>query len=478
MSHTVEKIGGRSITDTETVLKSVLLADRVGPAVYGRIFVVSAYDGMTDRLLEHKKTGEPGVYALFAKGGEVGAWEKALADLASAMREKNREIFGAGEDLVIADHFVRERVERVRSCLCDLQRLCASGPFVLEQQLATVREMLAGLGEAHAAHNTALLLRGKGVNARAVDLTGWSDEEEVSLDARIQRTFATMDIARVLPVVTGYVRCAEGMAKTYERGYTEVTFSRIAAITGAREAIIHKEFHLSSADPKLVGRERVRKIGCTNYDVADQLSNMGMEAVHPKAAKRLRQAGIPLRVKNTFDTRDEGTVVEAGFVSAKPMAEIVTGLPRAFALDLFEQDMVGVKGYDADVLQALTRHNIRIVSKCSNANTITHYVDCQLSALEQAAADLRLAYESAEVTVRSVAIVSVIGSDLKMSGLVASAASALDSVGVRLLGVTQLMRQVDLQLVVEPEQFDAAVKALHAQLVESGGGTGALRSAA
>ncbi|MFP3442481.1 hypothetical protein R0K18_32590, partial [Pantoea sp. SIMBA_133] len=82
------------------------------------------------------------------------------------------------------------------------------------------------------------------------------------------------------------------------RGYSEVTFATIAALTGAREAIIHKEFHLSSADPRLVGPENVRKIGRTNYDVADQLSNMGMEAIHPKAAKKLRQAGVPLRVAN------------------------------------------------------------------------------------------------------------------------------------------------------------------------------------
>src|SRR3546814_7316157 len=68
------------------------------------------------------------------------------------------------------------------------------------------------------------------------------------------------------------------MVRRYARGYTEMTFSRLAVVTGAREAIIHKEFHLSSADPKLVGEDKARKIGRTNYDVADQLANLGMEA--------------------------------------------------------------------------------------------------------------------------------------------------------------------------------------------------------
>ncbi len=34
-----------------------------------------------------------------------------------------------------------------------------------------------------------------------------------------------------------------------------MTFSRIAVLTKAREAIIHKEFHLSSADRRLVGEK-------------------------------------------------------------------------------------------------------------------------------------------------------------------------------------------------------------------------------
>ncbi len=84
---------------------------------------------------------------------------------------------------------------------------------------------------------------------------------------------------------------------TFDRGYSEMTFSRIAVLCEATEAVIHKEYHLSSADPKLVGEENVVPIGKTNYDIADQLANLGMEAVHPKAAQGLRQAQIPLRIK-------------------------------------------------------------------------------------------------------------------------------------------------------------------------------------
>lgn len=227
-----------------------------------------------------------------------------------------------------------------------------------------------------------------------MDLSGWRDDREMNLEERITDGLQDIDISTEMPIVTGYAQCAEGLMNKYDRGYSEVTFSQIAAITKAREAIIHKEFHLSSADPKLVGAENVRKLGHTNYDVADQLSNMGMEAIHPTAAKALRQAQVPLRVTNAFEPHDPGTLIDEA-EAEKGVAEIVCGVD-VFALELFEQDMVGVKGYDATTLDTLTKHGVRIVSKTSNANTITHYVDAPLSAIRSVESELSNAYPNSE----------------------------------------------------------------------------------
>lgn len=58
--HTVEKIGGTSMSDYEAVRDNIILGKRRKSDLYQRIFVVSAYGGVTNELLEHKKTGEPG----------------------------------------------------------------------------------------------------------------------------------------------------------------------------------------------------------------------------------------------------------------------------------------------------------------------------------------------------------------------------------------------------------------------------------
>lgn len=465
--HTVEKIGGTSMADTESVLNNIFIGKRTGSDLYQRIFVVSAYAGITDKLLRHKKTGEPGVHALFADAESDWAWGDALSKVGADMTRINAEIFGDHADRRTADQFVKERIEGARSCLLDLHRLCSYGHFSLSEHMNTVREMLSALGEAHSAHNTSLLLQQHHVNAIFVDLTNWREDEQVSLDEKISGTLAEIDLAATLPIVTGYGHSKDGAIMNYGRGYTEVIFSRVAVLTGAREAIIHKEFHLSSGDPKLIGEDKVRKIGRTNYDVADQLSNMGMEAIHPSAAKGLRQARIPLRIKNTFDPENPGTVISGNYTSEDSRTEMVTGIKSVYALEFFEQDMVRVNGYDSAILEALKHHRLRIITKTSNANTIAHYIEGPLKSVKRATVELGERFESATITVRKVAIVSAIGSDLEVEGLTARAVNCLAAAGVNLLGVHQLIRNVDILFIVAEDDYETAIVALHEELVEN-----------
>lgn len=445
------------------LLDTLFVGPRKGADIYHRMFVVSAFGGITDLLLEHKKSGSPGVYAVFANDDDDNGWQDALNRVAAAMGKAHHDVLDHPGDLTEADAFVRDRIQGAHNCLMDLRRLCSYGHFRLSEHMLVIRELLSGLGEAHSAFVTALLLKRAGVNARFIDLSGWCDEGQYSLEERIRSGLADVDLTAELPIITGYAQCREGLMREFDRGYSEVTFSNIAAITGAREAIIHKEFHLSSADPKLVGEGAVRKLGHTNYDVADQLSNMGMEAIHPKAAKTLRQADVPLRVTNAFEPRDPGTLID-DCKAEEPEVEIVTGLD-VVAFELFEQDMVGVKGYDTAILEALRRHNVRIVSKTSNANTITHYLEASLKTVRRVERDLERLYPSATLNMRSLSIASAIGRDLTGLRVLIRGLQALDEAGIEIIAAHQTPRNVDVQFVLSREQLKPAIRALHTGLL-------------
>ncbi|KGO34231.1 hypothetical protein JT06_09425, partial [Desulfobulbus sp. Tol-SR] len=58
----VEKIGGTSMSRFPEIIDNIIL--RNPDDIYGRIYIVSAYSGITNELLEHKKTGNPGISQL------------------------------------------------------------------------------------------------------------------------------------------------------------------------------------------------------------------------------------------------------------------------------------------------------------------------------------------------------------------------------------------------------------------------------
>jgi len=464
--HTVEKIGGTSMSRVNELMSSVLIGNLKGEELYQRVFVVSAYAGVTDMLLEHKHSGDPGVYALFNEEEEEGLWQDALDKALEHMRGLNSTIFDHDEDRDQADAFIRERVQDVKQTLVDLQSLCSSGHFHLDAHLGTVREMLAALGEVHSASNTALLMRRHGVNARFVDLSGWGEMESLPLEQYLDQKISEVDLSKELPICTGYAKCSEGLMKSYDRGYSEITFSRLASVTRAREAIIHKEYHLCSADPKIVGVDKAVAIGRTNYDVADQLSVLGMEAIHPGAAQCLRRAQIPLRVRHSFEPHHAGTLIEANYESEQPRVEIIAGRRGVYAVEFFSHDIVDRAGHAFGIQKILDRYKLRTVTRESNANSITYYLATSLKNVKRIEQDLEDAFPNATVTVRRVAIVAAVGSNLDVSGLLSKCVSALAEADINVLALHQSMRAVDIKFVIDEKDLKAATIALHERAVE------------
>ena len=64
-------------------------------------------------------------------------------------------------------------------------------------------------------------------------------------------------------------------------------------------------------------------------------------------------------------------------------------------------------------------------------------------------------------------LMSVLGSNMKSPGWLALAAGALAEARVNILALDQSMRQVNMQFIIEREQFETAQRALHAKFIEN-----------
>ena len=459
---TVEKIGGTSMSQFDDCLNNIIKNDRTEKNMYNRIFVVSAYNNVTNWLLEHKKTGEPGIYAKFLHNEE---YEIALDDLNNKLLEINQTFESIGLNLQEAAQFIKYRIEQAKTYLDSINKVLASGYVEKSNLYLAAREILASLGEAHSAWNSVNILNNNQINATFIDLCGFNDNETLTIDERIHKAFQGIDFSKTLCVATGYTKGTEGIMRAFDRGYSEVTFSKVAVEVKADEAVIHKEFHLSSADPKIVGIEKSIPVGKTNFIIADQLADIGMEAIHPKAAKPLELAGVKIRIKNTFEPNHPGTLISNDYVSPEPKIEIVSGTDKVIAFEVHDPLMVGEVGYDLKIMEIMKAHRVSYILKSTNANSITMVVWDQ-PYVHELLNELRSTVY--QLTVKPVAIVCAMGTNIAHPGFLYRGAKALSDNNINIECFGQSLKQVNMQFVIKREQYKEAVEALNDALCLKG----------
>lgn len=451
----IEKIGGTSMTKFHDVLKNIIIGKRKDSELYNRVFVVSAYSGVTNILLEHKKTKEPGIYEKFVTHSD---YNRAMQEVLEKLLELNKNYTDLKLDIETADNFITNRIIQAKNYLNSLDDVLASGYVSKSNILLAAREILASIGEAHSAFNTTNILKNNGINAVFIDLCGFNDAEYLTIDERIKKTFRNIDYGKSMPIVTGYTKGTEGIMREFDRGYSEITFSKIAVELKADEAIIHKEYHLSSADPTIVGVNKSIPVGYTNFNVADQLADIGMEAIHPKASKPLEVNGINLRIKNAFEPEHPGTLITKDYVGEKSKVEIISGTDKVVAIEIHDPMMVGEVGFDLGIMTLLQEFNISYILKSTNANSITQVI-WENDVTDEMISKLKEKYY--EVTVKKAAIICALGTNIAKPGLLAKAADTLYRNKINIESFSQSLKQVNMQFVINRDDYKTAIIVLN-----------------
>jgi aspartate kinase len=168
------------------VIDNIVLFNRTPDELYNRVFVVSAFSGVTNLLLENKKTKEPGVYHRIAADQD---FHQSLTELLTRLKEINQKYESLGLDLAAADSFIEKHIASAQIYLENLAGILASGYVNAEGILQAAREILASIGETHSAFNLANILQWKGINALFIDLGGFEDKRPLTIDQRIREAF-------------------------------------------------------------------------------------------------------------------------------------------------------------------------------------------------------------------------------------------------------------------------------------------------
>ena len=460
----VHKFGGTSVGDAARFAAVADIVSGMHGASGGAVVVLSAMSGVTNQLLS-------------------GAWAAAEGREADCLRIKD-EIRGrhlAVLSALFAEGEEQPRlVEWVEGRLREVERLYTS-IAVLGELTARGRDHVVAFGEQLSVHVLAAALRERGVRAEAqlaTDLIVTDDHfgAAAPLPAltreRLQARVKPLVDQGVIPVITGFIAATEeGVTTTLGRGGSDYTAAIVGAGLDADEVWIWSDVNgILTADPNLVaGARTLREL---SYAEASDLAYYGADVLHPKTIRPVIDHSIPLRIKNSLDPADPGTlIVEAPAPDRERLPAIIstTGLSLiaigsqddTWSLILVARALQALTEVGLDVLmfsQSFSEHSLNLIVRREDQRR------CIRTLRTTFASDL----ESGRCLLgikEQVATVSVVGvPGWNETGVVSHAFAALGAQGTRVIAVAQAATEHSVSFCIPEEQVGDTVRFLHRDL--------------
>lgn len=258
--------------------------------------------------------------------------------------------------------------------------------------------------------------------------------------------------------------------KTFSRGGSDVTGSLVARAAGA---VLYENWTDVSgflvADPRIVPNpKQIKRI---TYRELRELSYMGATVLHEDAIFPVRQAGIPINIKNTNVPSDPGTMIvpESGEGAD---AQTITGIAgkKGFSILHIEKDMMNQEiGFGLKVLEVLEEREISFEHLPSGIDTMSIVVATE--ALEGQREELlrwikrRTKADLVELH-DGIALIAVVGRGmLKAVGTAARAFSALAGAGINIRMIDQGSSELNIIAGIDEDHFEDAIRSIYKEFI-------------
>ena len=456
----VMKFGGTSVGSPAAIARAAdLVLEQAG--VCRVAVVVSAMSQVTNMLLGALDAGS---------GGD----QDALADVLESLRAKHQaacsELLPASRQLP-----VRERMEVIVS---EFERL-ARGMLLLGERPPKAVDAAAPAGERLSSLLVSEVLKAQGVQSESVSGEGLivTDGVHGAATPLLEETGARTDAvlrplltSGTVPVVTGYNGATrEGVATTLGRGGSDFSAAILAAALRADELWIWSDVDgILSGDPTIAGDARLLEE--VTYNEAAELAYNGAKVLHAKTLAPVADAGIPVRIKNSFHPERPGTRISAK-PGGEPGVRAVTSLADVVLISIEAADL-SISGAQlmARALQAAARAKVDVLllSRSSfrqNFCMLVHAreVEAVLDSLrEELALELAHGYLHPIGVDRSVGLLAAVGEGMRGTpGLAGRLFTAISRESVNIIAIAQGSSELTIAIVVNQHDLHTAVSAIH-----------------
>ncbi len=356
---------------------------------------------------------------------------------------------------------------------------------LLRECSARSLDAILSYGERLSAPIIAAVLNARGVAAEALSAEGLlvTDDSFGHANPLLQLTRERVEQQLVprmaygtVPVVTGFVgSTVDGVTTTLGRGGSDYSAAVFAAALGAGECRIYTDVSgVMSADPRIV--PDAKPLPAISYAEAAELSYFGAKVIHPRTVLPAVEAGIPVRILNTFATDDPGTTITATTPRDNTVVKATTSLGGLGLITVQGAGMSGVPGFAARVFDTTAAEAVSVlmISQASSENSICLVVpNDSIKRLEVALRKMFSRelerHDVEKVSIESpVAIVSAVGEGMRGTpGVAARLFGALGRAKVNVIAIAQGSSELNISLVVSEQERENAVRAIHQEFHES-----------
>jgi aspartate kinase len=261
----------------------------------------------------------------------------------------------------------------------------------------------------------------------------------------------------------------DGSIKTFSRGGSDITGSIVASV--AKADMYENWTDVSGflmADPRIV--KNPLPINKITYQELRELSYMGASVLHDEAVFPVRQAGIPINIRNTNEPENPGTVIVGDDQADEDYenGHVITGIAGRKNFTFFyihKEHMANEVGVVRKALEIFEERNISIDHIPSGIDSFSIVVptECVEKTTHEIVEELKdkLGTDSVK-TYKNLSLISTVGIRMAFRpGISAKLFNALGENNINIRMIDQGSSEINIIVGVDDKDFENAIRAIY-----------------
>ena len=306
----------------------------------------------------------------------------------------------------------------------------------------------------------------------AAQLIRFREDGELDMDATMLYCAPLKDLP--IAVIPGFYGAMLGWTvRPFSRPGSDITGAIIARAVGAD---VYENWTdvdgFMMADPRIVPEARI--MHAVSYEELRELSYMGASVLHEESIFPVREARIPIHVRNTNRPEGGGTwIVNEGTLIKEHRHGIVAGISgrKGFTMITLTKDNLHKQvGFGYNLLKILDRHDISFESMPCGIDNLTIILnDADIKGkMDVLYHEIRTELKPDTVEIASsIALIATVGRGMARTvGVAARLFTALSEAGISSRIIDQSPKEMNLMVGVDQRDFEGAVRAIYRAFCE------------